>query len=178
MHDVKQYLHLHLSRSHGDRWGDTDIATLFHHLILFPAFRRASQNCSPFHLNMLFSQCFFSVFLPPCTVPCKIFLQALLILMRSQTVLTCVSLSSVMWFLYAMPSSLLKHLISVACNFFRRSAVYVQVSKAFNSTDITRERISLIFKLRELCVSFQMVFSLASAAAVSAILHSNSGLER
>ena len=50
------------------------------------------------------------------------------------------------------------------------SAVNVQVSQAFNSTDITRERTSLIFELRELCLSFQMVFSLASAAVVSAIL--------
>ena len=76
-----------------------------------------------------------------------------------------------------MPSSFRKHLISVACNFFRMSAVNVQVSQAYNSTEITRERISLIFELREICLSLQMVFSLASAAVVYAIRESPSGLE-
>ena len=52
--------------------------------------------------------------------------------------------SLVMWSLYEMSSSFLKHLISVACNFFRMSAVNVQVSQAYNSTEITRERITLI----------------------------------
>ena len=85
--------------------------------------------------------------------------------------------SLVMWSLYEMPSSFRKHLISVACNFFRMSAVNVQVSQAYNSTEITRERISLIFELREICLSLQMVFSLASAAVVCAILDSTSGLE-
>ena len=85
--------------------------------------------------------------------------------------------SLVMWSLYEMPSSFLKHLISVACNFFRMSAVNVQVSQAYNSTEITKERISLIFELREICLSLQMVFSLASAAVVCAILDSTSGLE-
>ena len=85
--------------------------------------------------------------------------------------------SLVMWSLYEMPSSFRKHLISVACNFFRMSAVNVQVSQAYNSTEITRERICLIFELTEICLSLQMVFSLASAAVVCAILDSTSGLE-
>ena len=76
-----------------------------------------------------------------------------------------------------MPISFLKHLISVAYNFFRMSAVNVQVSQAYNSTEITRERISLIFELREICLSLQMFFSLASAAVVCAILDSTSGLD-
>ena len=46
-----------------------------------------------------------------------------------------------------------------------------------NSTEITKERISLIFELREICLSLQMVFSLASAAVACAILDSASGLE-
>ena len=70
-----------------------------------------------------------------------------------------------------MPSSFRKHLI------FRMSAVNVRVSQAYNSTEITRERISLIFELREICLSLQMVLSLASAAVVRAILDSTSGLE-
>ena len=85
--------------------------------------------------------------------------------------------SLVMWSLYEIPSSFRKHLISVACNFFRMSAVNVQVSQAYNSTEITRKRISLIFELREICLSLQMVLSLASAAVVCAIRDSTSGLE-
>ena len=67
--------------------------------------------------------------------------------------------------------------ISVACNFFRMSAINVQISQAHNSTEITRERISLIFELREIWLSFQMVFILAGAAVVCAILDSTSGLD-
>ena len=40
--------------------------------------------------------------------------------------------SLAMWSLYEMPSSFLRNLISVACNFFRMSAVNVQVSQAYN----------------------------------------------
>ena len=56
-------------------------------------------------------------------------------------------------------------------------AVNVQVSQAYNSTQITRESIGLIFELREICLSLQMVFSLASAAVVCAILDGTLGLE-
>ena len=42
--------------------------------------------------------------------------------------------------------------------------------------EITRERLSLIFEQGEPCLPFQVGFSLASAAVVSAILHF-SGLE-
>ena len=69
-----------------------------------------------------------------------------------------------------------RNLISGVCNFFRMPSVNVQVSQTYNSTEITRERISLIFELREKYLLFQMVFSLASAALVCAILDSASGL--
>ena len=82
---------------------------------------------------------------------------------------------SVMWSLFEMPSSFLKYLISVAYNFFRMSTVNVRVSQVYNCTERTRESISLIFELREICLLFQMVFSLASAAVVCAILDSTSG---
>ena len=82
---------------------------------------------------------------------------------------------SVMWSLYEMPSSFLKNLISVAYNFFRMPTVNVRVSQAYNCTERTRESISLIFELREICLSFQMVFSFASAAVVCAIMDSTSG---
>ena len=122
---------MHLSRSHGDRWGATDIATLFLHLILFAASLRALQNLNP-------------SFVGPCFSLLALLLvqfswQALLILIYAQTTLTCVSLlwlryhrrgpmaflvlfltaSLMMWSLYGMPSSFPKHLISVACSFFR-----------------------------------------------------------
>ena len=65
---------LHLSCSHGDRWGATDIATLSLHLILFSASLRALQNFNPVYAEILLSQRFFCrpLLLPPCTVPCKI----------------------------------------------------------------------------------------------------------
>ena len=47
------HLHLHLSRSHCDRWGTTDIATLSLRLILFSASLRASQNFNPSMTEML-----------------------------------------------------------------------------------------------------------------------------
>ena len=80
-----------------------------------------------------------------------------------------------MWSLYEMLSSFLKHLISVAYNFFRMSTVNVRVLQVYNCTERTRESISLIFELREICLSFQMVFSFASAAVVCAIMDSTSG---
>ena len=73
-----------------------------------------------------------------------------------------VTKSLVMWSLNEMPSSVLKHLISVTSNFFRMSAVNVQVSLAYNSTEIIRKRTSLIFEQSEASLSFQMVFSMQS----------------
>ena len=43
--------------------------------------------------------------------------------------------------------------------------------------DVTRERISCIWELREILLSFRTSFNLASAAVVCAILESISGLE-
>ena len=85
----------------------------------------------------------------------KLSWQALPILIHAQTTFTCVSLpwlryyhraqrlawylsfltaSLVMWSLYEMPNSFLKHLISAASIFFRISAVNAQVSQAYNNT--------------------------------------------
>ena len=76
------------------RWDATDVATFSLHFILFSASLTAWQNFNPVHLAMLFSQSFFCrpLLLPPCTLPCKIVLQTLIILMHAQTTLTCVSL--------------------------------------------------------------------------------------
>ena len=67
---------LHLSRSHGDRWGATDLANLSLHLMLFSASLtcKASQNFNLVHSGILFFQRFYCrpLPLPPCTVPCKI----------------------------------------------------------------------------------------------------------
>ena len=53
----------------------------------------------------------------------------------------------------------------------------VHDSKAYRKMDLTRERTSRIFELREILVSIQTGFSLVSAAVVCAILESISGLE-
>ena len=65
---------LHLSRSHGDRWGATDLQTLSLHLTLFSDSLRVSQNFNPVYSKMLFSKRFFCrpLLLPPYTVPYKI----------------------------------------------------------------------------------------------------------
>ena len=82
-----------------------------------------------------------------------------------------------MWSLYVMPRSFLRHLISKACILFSVSAVNVQDSQAYRNMDMTRERISLIFELSAIFLSFQMVLSLASAAVAWAILARMSRLD-
>ena len=123
---------------------------------------------------MLFSQRFFCrpLLLPPCTVPCKIvltspsdvdtcsnhinlrFFTVLRYHHKADSVPDCViSVVVSVWDAKQSP----KHLSSVTCNFSRMSAVNVRVSLAYNSTEITKERITLNFELREICLSFQMV---------------------
>ena len=65
----------------------------------------------------------------------------------------------------------------MACILFSVSAVNVQNSQAYRNMDMTRERISLIFELSAIFLSFQMVLSLASAAVAWAILARISGLD-
>ena len=48
---------------------------------------------------------------------------------------------------------------------------------AFKNMDMARERISLILELMAMFLSFQMTFSLVTAAVVWAILDSTSGLD-
>ena len=140
-----------------DRSGVTDIATLS--LYLFSATLRALQNFNTVHSETLFSSPNAPFVSPVISLLALFFVKlswlAPMILIPAQTTLTCVSLlwltyhhraqclsltaSLVMWSLYEMPSNFLTHLISVACNFLRMSAVNVQVSQAYNST----ERISL-----------------------------------
>ena len=76
-----------------------------------------------------------------------------------------------------MPSSLGKHLISVAWIFLLISAVRIQVSHAYSNINKMVECTSLVFELREIFLSFQMVFSLLRAVVVWAILESSSGLD-
>ena len=76
-----------------------------------------------------------------------------------------------------MPKSFLRHLISMACTLLSVSAGSVQDSQAYRNMDMTRERISLIFELSAIFLSFQMVLSLASAAVAWAILARISGLD-
>ena len=57
------------------------------------------------------------------------------------------------------------------------SAVSVQDSQAYGNMYMTRERISLIFELSAIFLSFQITLSFASAAVVWAILARISGLD-
>ena len=52
----------------------------------------------------------------------------------------------------------------------------VHDSQAYRKMDVARGRISRIFKLREIHLSFQTGFNLVNAAVVYAILESVSGL--
>ena len=64
---------LHLSRSHGDRWGAPELAAVFLLWILFSDSFSESQNLNTVLLDMLFSQQFLGLpLLPPCNVPCRI----------------------------------------------------------------------------------------------------------
>ena len=69
-----------------------------------------------------------------------------------------------------------KHLISNACILLSMPAVVVHASHAYRNMDMARERISLILQLMAMFLSFQMTFSLVTAAVVLAILDSTSGL--
>ena len=80
------------------------------------------------------------------------------------------------WSLYEMPRSLQKHLISNACIILSMSAVMVHVSHAYKNMDMARECISLTWELMAMFLSFQMTYSLVTAAVVWAILESASGL--
>ena len=49
----------------------------------------------------------------------------------------------------------------------------VHYSQAYRKMDVTRERISRIFELREILLSIQTGFNLVNVAVVCAILESN-----
>ena len=57
------------------------------------------------------------------------------------------------------------------------SAVMVYVSHAYKNMEMAREHISLILELVVMLLSFQMTFSLVTAAVVWAILDSITGLD-
>ena len=65
----------------------------------------------------------------------------------------------------------------MACILLSVSAVSVKDSQAYRNMNMARERISLIFELSAIFLSFQMVLSLASAAVAWAILARISGLD-
>ena len=183
-----------------DRWGTTDdLATSSLHSSRLSAFLMAVPIVKPVHSGMLSSHLFLCLprLLPPWTVPCMTVLASPVDLVMwpyhlSFRCLTVVRRSScgpmacrvlfrtsslVMCSLYVMPRSFLRHLISMACILFSVSAVNVQDSQAYRNMDMTRERISLIFELSAIFLSFQMVLSLASAAVAWAILARISGLD-
>ena len=65
----------------------------------------------------------------------------------------------------------------MVCILLWSSAVRVHDSQAYSKMNVTRERISHILELREVLRSFQIGFSLVSAAVVCAILESIFSLE-
>ena len=64
----------------------------------------------------------------------------------------------------------------MACILLYSSAVRVHDSQAYRKMDVTRERISCIWELREILLTFQTSFNLASAAVVCAVLVNISGI--
>ena len=134
-----------------------------------PLVSAAAPSVKPVHSRMLSSHLFFCLprLLPPWTVPCMIVLaspddlvmwpyhlslRCLTVVRRSSwgpkacRVLFRIS-SLVMWSLYVMVRSFLRHLISMACIPFSVFAINVQDSQAYRNMDMTRERISVIFEL-------------------------------
>ena len=130
--------------------------------------------------------------LPPCTVPCRI------VLASPDDRVTCpyyftlhlftevrfsygpmafpiLALTSwlVMWSLYEILRSLRKYLISNTCILLSMSAVMAHVSHAYKNMDMARERISLILELMTMFLSFQMTFSLVTAANSSLPIENN-----
>ena len=65
----------------------------------------------------------------------------------------------------------------MACILLLGSVVRIHDSQAYMKTDVTRERIRRILKLREILLSFETGFNLVNAAVACAILESISGLE-
>ena len=190
----------YLSRGLADRWGTTvDFTTSFLHSSRFSTFRSMMFHSRLVHSLMLSTHRFLCLplRLPPWTVPCRIVLASpddrvmcpnhfslrlFTVVKRSSygpmvfPILTFTS-SLVMWSLYEIPRSLRKHLISNACILLSMSAVMVHVSYAYKNMDMARERISLILELMAMFLSFQMTFSLVTAAVVWAILDGTSGLD-
>ena len=81
------------------------------------------------------------------------------------------------WSLYEIRRRLQKHLIFNVCILLSMSAFIVHVSHAYKNMDMARERISLILEPMAIFLSFQMTFSLVTAAVVLAVLESTSGLD-
>ena len=63
------------------------------------------------------------------------------------------------------------------CILLWSSTVRVHDSQAYRKMEVTRERISRIFELREIHLSFRSGFNLVKAAVVCAVLESISGFE-
>ena len=65
----------------------------------------------------------------------------------------------------------------MACILLWISAERVYDSQAYRKMDVTRERISRFWEVREILLSFQTGFNFVSGAIVCAILESTSGLQ-
>ena len=151
---------MYLSRSLDDRRGTTDdLATSALQPSRSFVFLTVSLTSKHVHSWMLSSHLFFCLprFQPPCTGPCKIalgspddretwshhfsFLIFTVARRSSCGPVVCLILfrtsSLVTWYLYVIPRIFLKHLISVACILFSRSAVSVHDSHAYRNMEMT-----------------------------------------
>ena len=116
-----------------DRWGTIDdFLTSSLHDSLFSTALWESANSIPVHSLMLSSHLFFCL-------PLRLLLW---------------TASLVTWSFYDMRKIFRKHLISMARILFCISAERAHVSEAYRKMDMTRERISLIFELTVMFLSF------------------------
>ena len=87
--------------------------------------------------------------------------------------------SLVIWFLYysVWDTEEFVEMSHLQCLYPFNVCCYDLCSHAYKNMDMTRERISLILELMVMFLSFQMTFSLITAAVVWAIMASTSGLD-
>ena len=181
----------YISRSLEDRWDTTvDFTTSFLHSSRFSAFQDKMFHSRPVHSLMLSSHCFLCLplRLPPWTVPCRIVLaspddRATCLYHFSLCLFTEVRRSSygpMMFLILAFTSSLAVISVPFTEEFAETShlqCLYPSFTvccygPSFTCIQKYGQRISLILELMVMFLSFQMTFSLVTAAVVWAILES------
>ena len=141
-----------------------DFATSFLHFSLFSTALWDLPNSRPVHSLMLSSYLFrcLPCLLPPFTVPCK------MVLARPDKWETRPYYCSLHLFMSVRRSLCgpTACWILAPCILLWSSAGRIHDSQAYRKMDVTMERISRIFELREILLSIQTGFSLVNAAVV------------